>query len=90
MSRKYALLRNDYHNSECVVSPDYSGYLNSNQIRRVKKILCGTSGCTCSDELGTRGPQDVEVEVDYDLYGSLCAIVHPLGELLSVQERKGD
>ncbi len=90
MTRKYVLLSNDYHDTQCVVSPDSSGYININQMRRAKKILCGIPGCTCSGNLGTRGPQDVEIEIDYDLHGSLCAIVHPLGELLSVQERKED
>lgn len=45
---------NDFHGTStrtCV------GSKNSGQLRAIKRRLCGVKGCTCSNELGARGPQ---------------------------------
>ncbi|HOQ98172.1 MAG TPA: hypothetical protein PLJ35_05075 [Anaerolineae bacterium] len=48
-------LRNDFHNSEStVVVPALPAVLTSSQTRKVRRELCGVSGCECG---GVRGPQ---------------------------------
>lgn len=48
-------LTNDFHNTEIRLN-DRCGLLSAAQVNRSKKALC-IEGCTCSDSLGTRGPQ---------------------------------
>jgi hypothetical protein len=65
---KLVTLTNDFHNSsvqlrlhvlqhihgQCTVYPSKS------QIARAKRVLCGTPGCTCSNDVGTRGKQTID------------------------------
>ena len=39
------------HGSEVTIRP------GATQIARAKRVLCGISGCTCSDDTGCRGLQ---------------------------------
>lgn len=50
-------LTNDFHNTRatCII---FGGKLNRRVANQVRKILCGVSGCQCSQgELGECGPQ---------------------------------
>ena len=55
-------LRNNFHGTEVNLRPR-NGKLTRGQVNTSKKILCGIKGCSCSDDLGCRGPQDVQVDV---------------------------
>ena len=68
-------LRNNFHESK-VVLISRGDQLSAGQIRKAKKILCGHEECTCSGILGTRGPQEVDINVvqgwdDSELRGEL-------------------
>ena len=65
-------LTNDFHNTEVALNVK-NNLISAGQIRRANKELCGIDGCTCSDDLGTRGPQDVDFEVCQDQNGKLYA-----------------
>lgn len=51
-------LYNDFHNTEITLIVK-NGMLSPAQVKKSKKALCGIAGCTCGDELGTRGNQDL-------------------------------
>ena len=51
-------LKNDFHNTEITLIAK-NGMLSTGQVKKSKKTLCGIAGCTCGDELGTRGNQDL-------------------------------
>ena len=61
-------LVNDFHNTFVnldveVLSHIHNvavAYLSVGQIRKSKRELCGIRGCTCSGDVGTRGPQSLE------------------------------
>jgi len=67
-------LTNDFHNSSVNLVP-YKGTLSAGQVKRAKRALCGVSECSCSDELGQRGPQAFGVEVQQDSVGDLVGWV---------------
>lgn len=72
-------LKNDFHNTEInLVVKD--GKLSPAQVKRSRKALCGIAGCTCGDELGTRGQQDLpegmEVIPRQDRNGEIWAKVN--------------
>lgn len=58
-------LRNDFHNTEVTLRAEVLSHIwhtatiypSKAQAKRAKKVLCGISGCTCSNDFGTRGPQ---------------------------------
>ena len=65
-------LTNDFHNTavnlNCDVQIDAAttdhpksaiAYPSATQIKRAKRELCGSPDCTCSNEAGTRGRQDL-------------------------------
>lgn len=55
-------LTNSFHNTEVtLIARD--GELSARQVRRAKRELCGVRGCACSNELGVRGAQEIEVEI---------------------------
>ena len=56
---------NDVHKSTINLHVK-NGELTAPQVRRSKGALCGVYGCTCSDETGTRGTQDVTLEDQHD------------------------
>lgn len=58
-------LTNDNHNTSInlVVA---GNKLSESQISRARRTLCGCAGCTCSNDLGMRGPQEVEIEPIYN------------------------
>jgi hypothetical protein len=62
------ILKNDFHNTSVRldVRPKH-GYLRLSeyQIKRAKKALCGVLGCTCSNTVGMRGPNDYEFFPEY-------------------------
>lgn len=65
-SRGFITLRNDFHGTTArIIVRD--GYLSARQLQRAGKKLCGVADCKCSAEDGTRGPQDVKLDFDYDL-----------------------
>jgi len=47
-------ISNDFHGTQIRTQP---GRKTEMQMRRIKRHLCGTSGCKCSDDIGSRGPQ---------------------------------
>ncbi len=60
-------IRNDFHNTQTTIRPTRRGNswrINLDQIKRAKSKLCGTQGCTCSDRLGSRGPQEYDIAYD--------------------------
>ncbi len=58
-------LKNNFHNTS--VNLRVSGEkLSAPQVKRARRALCGISGCTCGNELGQRGPQEVDIEIIYD------------------------
>ena len=58
-------LSNDFHNSETTAMAKVireagqiiTCELSARQVKRIQSELCGIGGCTCSNELGTRGSQ---------------------------------
>lgn len=58
MTRRKVTLKNNFHNTSVKV---YEGELSPETVRRVKKVLCGVKGCTCSNNLGVKGEQDCEI-----------------------------
>jgi len=56
-------IRNDFHNVAARVRiRRLPARLSPAQIARVRRILCGVSGCTCGGALGERGRQDIEID----------------------------
>lgn len=55
-------LTNSFHGTEVALIVR-DGELSPRQIRRAKRELCGVRGCSCSDDLGIRGAQEVEIEI---------------------------
>jgi len=53
-------LKNDFHNTSVTLRLR-GNYPTASQVKRAKKVLCGISGCTCSNVMGMRGQQDVKV-----------------------------
>lgn len=51
-------LVNDFHNTSIRVNLEYGKIVLAKQIKVWKSTLCGVTDCTCSGELGTRGPQE--------------------------------
>jgi hypothetical protein len=55
-------LRNDFHNTEAHLRVRaLPADLSAGQVRRAQRRLCGIAGCSCSNSIGTRGPQSVSV-----------------------------
>lgn len=60
-------LKNDFHNTSINIRCEVLSHIHhtatiyptKSQIRKAKKVLCGSPECTCSDPAGTRGPQEV-------------------------------
>jgi hypothetical protein len=59
-------LINDFHNTSTVirVKPDWNQYatLTAEQVKRIRRALCGIKNCACSNLLGIRGHQ---TDIDY-------------------------
>ena len=51
-------ITNDYHGTSAKVRIDIGDAFTQRQIARVKRKLCGTIKCTCSDRVGARGKQE--------------------------------
>lgn len=63
-------LTNNFHDTSVTLRPR-DGKLSAAQVRRAKRTLCGMAECTCSDDLGRRGPQpdaDPDPEDAYPLW----------------------
>ncbi len=60
-------LTNDFHGTEVTIRTEVLSHIwhtstirpTLGQIKRAKRVLCGIDGCTCSGDLGTRGPQEL-------------------------------
>lgn len=52
-------LTNDFHNTSVNLRANMGDTLSASQVRRARNSLCGNSDCTCSGDLGTRGPGSV-------------------------------
>jgi hypothetical protein len=48
------VISNNFHGTEARVR---AGRLSPSTVRRVRRILCGSSDCTCGGALGQRGSQ---------------------------------
>ena len=67
-------LSNSFHGSFVNLRPRKEAgrtLLSEGQVKRAKRELCGLSGCVCSGDLGTRGPQEAQVEIFYDSNGKI-------------------
>ena len=64
-------LRNDFHNTEVNLMVGPGEEISQTQQQRAKRVLCGGTGCACSNALGVRGPQEVEIreEVEPNIRG---------------------
>lgn len=49
-----ATISNDFHNT---TTRTRLGRKTESQMKSLKRRLCGVSGCTCSDDIGSRGKQ---------------------------------
>lgn len=58
-------LKNDFHNTEVRLNPRNEN-LSAWQIKKAYKTLCGMDDCTCSDDMGMRGHDNPEVELNVD------------------------
>jgi len=56
-------LYNDFHGTEVTLRVK-NNIVTPCQVKRAWRELCGIKGCTCGDQLGGRGPQ----EVQYNIY----------------------
>ncbi len=56
-------LTNDFHDSHVVIRAVPGAEMSVRQIVRARAALCGMRDCQCSGPLGTRGPQNVLIEV---------------------------
>ena len=52
--QKKIVLTNDFHHTEVNLSAR-GGELSPGQIKKAKRVLCGMSDCTCSNDIGIRG-----------------------------------
>lgn len=71
-------LTSDFHGTSVTLNADVrshvhnvsTAYLTENQVRKAKRELCGTAGCSCSGTVGTRGrqqtPSGKRLEVNFD------------------------
>lgn len=57
-------IQNNFHNTSTTIRK--AGRISESQERRIRKALCGVSGCTCGGALGERGPQSCEIDYDSD------------------------
>ena len=53
---------NDFHNTTARVRIHLGTELSHAKIRRVRKALCPSQGCTCGGVIGQRGKQEVAIE----------------------------
>ncbi len=65
-------LRNDFHNTTVDLrAASLPHTLTPSQERRVLRVLCGVTGCTCGGVRGPqRGPDGRRLTVERDWYGS--------------------
>ena len=68
------ILKNDFHNSEVKLNVK-NGVITKDQVKRSKTVLCGMLGCSCSDDLGMRGPQDYFIDLRMSNSGDISAII---------------
>jgi len=63
-------LTNNFHGTECQITVDPNGpnALGKRRIARIQDELCGVAGCTCSNVLGLRGPQNITDQPPFDYY----------------------
>lgn len=50
-------LTNDFHHSETYILAQPGDEISRQRVAQVRRRLCGIADCTCSGDLGTRGPQ---------------------------------
>ena len=50
-------LKNDFHNTYREFTMPEDRVLDRRTVQRIRKALCGVSGCECGGELSERGPQ---------------------------------
>ena len=74
-------IRNDFHNSSTTARVGDSGELRPWQIKRIRKALCGISGCTCGGNLGERGPQDCDIDFRGYRDGDLVIVLSDKAEV---------
>ena len=64
-------LKNDFHGTHKAIFVSAGDIITDRQARKIKSVLCGASGCTCSGGLGTRGPQDAKIAIEQQCSGYL-------------------
>lgn len=73
-------LSNDFHNAEVTLNVKDNRNISASQVKRAKRVLCGISGCTCSNDLGQRGDQDLpegmEIITTMERDGSITARIN--------------
>lgn len=69
------ILTNDFHNTRVTLLVEFQFiggtkhcFLSAGQARKAQQALCGVAGCTCSNDLGTRGRQHHLEQVLYDCH----------------------
>ena len=69
-------ISNDFHGTSTKTS---QGRKTESQMKAIKRRLCGVSGCTCSDDIGSRGHQPQgdgsRLVIDWDSMGSVILSV---------------
>ncbi len=75
------VLKNSFHRTEVSLNVDGAALaqggadLTPSQVARCRRTLCGMSDCSCGDDLGLRGAQDVTVATGRDRDYHLTATV---------------
>jgi len=75
---KKITIYNDFHSTEATLHVKDDNFISASQVKRAKNKLCGISGCTCSDDIGQRGPQEHDIAFHLDgqtgqVYGELIS-----------------
>ena len=69
-------LVNDFHNTSTTVQPT-NNRLSERQIKRVRRVLCGITGCSCAfDDAGQRG-SELKWVVELDGAGEYRIVPNP-------------
>lgn len=55
MPRKISIRNEFHHTMTHAILPD-DGWLSANQVRRIRRSLCGINGCCCGGNLSERAP----------------------------------
>lgn len=54
-------MTNSFHNTSATLDVPPTGRISGSVVRRVRRQLCGKSGCQCGGNFGERGGASLEV-----------------------------